>query len=245
MADHKLVLEKRTITGKKLKNLRAEDKIPSVIYGADVKEPILAASDYNATEKVARAAGHHSPVDLTIDGKEQLALIKEVAIDPVTRRILNVSFQAISADAEVEATTPIVIENFEESEASKLHLAYLQVLEDIDVKAKPSDLKSKLVVDGSKLASTDDRLTIADIQLPAGVSFVDPDIDMNQVVANVYDPAAEAAAREAAEKAEAEAAAAAAAEAGEGEEAAGAEAPAEGEGEADKDEDKPAEEKSE
>lgn len=241
MADHKLVLEKRTITGKKLKNLRAEDKIPSVIYGADVKEPILAASDYNATEKVARAAGHHSPVDLTIEGKEQLALIKEVAIDPVTRRILNVSFQAISADAEVEATTPIVIENFEESEASKLHLAYLQVLEDIDVKAKPSDLKSKLVVDGSKLASTDDRLTIADIQLPAGVSFVDPDIDINQVVANVYDPAAEAAAREAAEKAEAEAAAAEAAEAGEGEEEAKEEAPAE----ADKGEDKPAEEKSE
>lgn len=241
MADHKLVLEKRTITGKKLKNLRAESKIPSVIYGADVKEPILAMSDYNATEKVARAAGHHSPVDLTIEGKEQLALIKEVAIDPVTRRILNVSFQAISADAEVEATTPIVIENFEESEASKLHLAYLQVLEDVDVKAKPSDLKSKLVVDGSKLASTDDRLTIADIQLPAGVSFVDPDIDMNQVVANVYDPAAEAAAREAAEKAEAEAATTEAAEASEGEETK-EEAPAEGEGDKG---DKPAEEKSE
>ena len=202
MADFKLVLEKRTATGKKLKGLRAEDKIPSVIYG--LEQPILVASDYNATDKVARAAGYHSPVSLDIAGKQQLAIIKDVAIDPVTRRIMNVSFQAISADAAVEATTPIVIENFDASEAAKLHLAYLQVLEEIEVKAKPSDLPDKLAIDASKLASTDDRLTIADINLPNGVAFVDPEIEMDQVVANVYDPAAEAAAREAADKAAAE-----------------------------------------
>lgn len=213
MADYKLLLDKRTVTGKKVKALRAEDKIPSVVYGEG--EPVLTVSDYNATEKIVRAAGYHSPVDLTVDGKAQLAIVKDVAIDPVTRRINNVSFQAISADAEVEATTPIVIENFDASEAAKLHLAYLQVLEEIEVKAKPSDLKSKLVVDASKLASTDDRLTIADIQLPTGVAFVDPEIDMDQVVANVYDPAAEAAAREAADKKAAEEAAATEGEGGE------------------------------
>ena len=42
MAEYKLALEKREITGKKLKALRAEGKIPSVIYGG--KEPVLAAS---------------------------------------------------------------------------------------------------------------------------------------------------------------------------------------------------------
>lgn len=239
MADFTLALEKRTVTGKKLKNLRAEDKIPSVVYGKD--EPILAASDYNTTEKIARAAGYHSPVSLDIDGKTQLAIIKDVAIDPVSRRILNVSFQAISADAKVEATTPIVIENFDASEAAKLHLAYLQVLEEVEIKAKPSDLPSKLAIDATKLASTDDRLTIADIQLPTGVEFVDPETDMNQVVANVYDPAAEAAAREAAEKKAAEEAAAEAAESAEGEEES-EEKPAEGE---EKSDEKPAEEKAE
>ena len=50
MAEYKLSLEKRELTGKKLKVLRASGLIPSVIYGG--KEPVLAASEYVATEKV-------------------------------------------------------------------------------------------------------------------------------------------------------------------------------------------------
>ena len=41
--------------------------------------------------------------------------------------------------------------------------------------------------------------------MPNGVSFSDKELDMNQVVASLYDPVAEAAAREAEEKAAAEA----------------------------------------
>ncbi len=83
MSEIKLNLEARTLTGKKLASLRAEGKIPSVIYGE--KEPILASSDYVETEKVLRVAGYHSPVELTIDKKNQLALVEDVAIDPVSR----------------------------------------------------------------------------------------------------------------------------------------------------------------
>ena len=196
MSEIKLNLEARTLTGKKLASLRAEGKIPSVIYGE--KEPILASSDYVETEKVLRVAGYHSPVELTIDKKNQLALVKDVAIDPVSRKIINVEFQAISATAAVEATTPVVIENFEASDASKLyHFAYTQSIEELDVKAKPADLPEKLVIDASKLASVDDKLTVADIALPKGVEFADKELNPEQVVASLYDPAAEAAAREA------------------------------------------------
>lgn len=197
MAEQKLALTKRTLTGKKLKSLRAEDQIPSVIYGDAGVEPILTASDYNATEKVLRAAGYHSPIDLEIDGKAQLAIAKAIDLDPVTRRILNVEFRAISADAVVEATTPITVVNFDSSDAAKLHLVYLQVMEEIEVKAKPADLPKEITVDASKLAKADDRLTVSDLQLPKGVELVDKDLDGNTPVANVYDPAAEAAAREA------------------------------------------------
>ena len=197
MAEQKLALTKRTLTGKKLKSLRAADQIPSVIYGDAGMEPILTASDYNATEKVLRAAGYHSPIDLEIDGKAQLAIDKAVDLDQVTSRILNVEFRAISADAVVEATTPITIVNFDSSDAAKLHLVYLQVMEEVEVKAKPADLPKEITVDASKLAKADDRLTVSDLQLPKGVELVDKELDGNTPVANVYDPAAEAAAREA------------------------------------------------
>lgn len=201
MAEYKLSLEKRELTGKKLKGLRASGLIPSVVYGG--KEPVLAASEYVATEKVLDQAGYHSPIDLDVAGKKHLAIVKDVQIDPVSRKIVNIEFQAISANEVVEATTPIVIVEFEASEASKIyHFAMIQVLEEIDVKAKPADLPKELTVDASQLKNVDDKLTIANIVLPNGVEFADKELDAEQVVASLYDPAAEAAAREAEEAAE-------------------------------------------
>ena len=206
MAEYKLTLEKREITGKKLKGLRAEGMIPSVVYG-DIK-PTLAMSEYVATEKVLLGAGYHSPIDLDIAGKKQLAIVKDVQVDPVTRKIVNIEFQAVSANEAVVATTPIVIVNFEASEASKLyHFAMTQAIEEIDVKAKPADLPKELEVDAGFMKDVDDKIVIADIKLPNGVELADKELFAEQVVASLYDPAAEAAAREAeSEKPEVEAA---------------------------------------
>lgn len=192
---NQLSLEQRTAQGKKLKALRAAGQIPSVIYG--VAEPILTVSAYNATEKVLLEAGYHSPVELLISGKPQLAIVKNIDVDPVSRRILNVEFQAISADEVVTATTPIRVVEFEASDASKFHFVVMPVLEEIEVKAKPSDLPEELIVSGAKLTGVNDKLTVADLVLPKGVELADKELDKNTVIANVYDPAAEAAAREA------------------------------------------------
>ena len=211
MAEYKLTLEKREVTGKKLKNLRASGLIPSVIFGG--KEPILSASEYVATEKVLSGAGYHSPIDLTVDGKKRLAIVKDVHIDPVSRKIINIEFQAISAKEAVEATTPVVVVNFEESEASKTyHFAMNQAIDEIDVKAKPADLPKELTIDASGLETVEDKLTLAMIKLPEGVEYADKEIDLEQVVVSLYDPAAEAEKRAAEEAKEAEEAAEAAEE---------------------------------
>lgn len=203
MSEAKLALAKREVSGKKVKALRDQGMIPSVVFGKG--EPILTQSSYNETEKAVRAAGYHSPIDLTIDGKAQMVLVKSVDIDPVKRLIRNIEFQAIKANEVVEATTPIKIVNFESSNASKAHLVLSLVLEEIDVKAKPADLPEAIEIDASKLATAEDSLTVADIVLPKGVEFADKEIDMDLPIANVYDPAEEAAERDA--KAEADKAA--------------------------------------
>ena len=204
MSEIKLTLQPRTVTGKKLAALRADGQIPSVVYGKDV-EPIMAQSAYNDTEKVLRTAGYHSTIDLKIDGKDQLALVKNVDVDPVSRKIINIEFQGVSADQAVEATTPIVLVGFEESEANKLHFAITQSMEEIDVKAKPSDLPKELTINVAGLATINDKVTVADIVLPKGVEFANKELESEQVVASLYDPAAEAAAREAEEAAAKEA----------------------------------------
>ena len=220
MSEDKLSLAKRELTGKKVKSLREQGLIPSVVFGEG--EPILTQSAYNETEKVLLSAGYHSPIDLDIAGKKQMALVKTVHMNPVKRTIDNVEFQAINANEVVEATTPIEIVNFEQSDASKAHLTILQVMEEIDVKAKPADLPEAIIVDASGLKNAEDGIVVADLKLPKGVELADKELDPEQPVANVYDPAQEAADREAeaaadkaaeeARAAEAEAAAAAPAE---------------------------------
>ncbi|MBQ3320653.1 50S ribosomal protein L25 [Candidatus Saccharibacteria bacterium] len=203
MAEHKLALKKRELTGKKLKSLRKEGFIPSVVYGN--KEPKLFSSEYVATEKVLEKAGYHSPIDLDLEGKKQMAIVKDVQIDPVSRMIVNVEFQAISAREVVEAMTPITIVNFEESEASKTyHFMMTQAIEEIAIKAKPADLPNGLEIDASGLENVEDKLTIKDIKLPEGVEFSDKELDLEQVVVSLYDPVAEAEKREAEAEAEAE-----------------------------------------
>ena len=195
MTEYKLKLEKREVTGKKSKTLRRAGLVPSVIYGG--KEPVLVSSEYVATEKVLEKAGYHSPIDLDVAGKKQMAIVKTVQVDPVSRRIINVAFQAISAKGVVEATTPVVVVDFEASEASKTyHFAMTQTVESLDVKAKPADLPKELTVDASKMVNVEDKLTVADIKLPAGVEFA-KELDPEQIVASLYDPTAEAEKREA------------------------------------------------
>lgn len=221
MSEDKLSLAKRELTGKKVKNLREQGLIPSVVFGEG--EPILTQSAYNETEKVLLSAGYHSPIDLDIAGKKQMALVKTVHMNPVKRTIDNVEFQAISADEVVEATTPIEIVNFEQSDANKAHLTLLQVMEEIDVKAKPANLPEAIIVDASGLKTVEDGIVVSDLKLPKGVELADKELDPEQPIANVYDPAQEAADREAEAEADkaaeearaAEAAAAAAAPASE------------------------------
>ena len=212
MSEYKLTLKEREITGKKVKSLRADGLIPSVVYGG--KEQLLLASEYVPTEKVLLEAGYHSPIDLMVDGKKHLAIVKDVHIDPVSRRIVNVEFQAISAREAVVATTPIVIVGFDESEASKTyHFALNQSIDEIDVKAKPADLPKELEINASSMESIDDKLKLSNIKLPENVEFAEKELDMEQVIASLYDPAAEAEKREAEEAAEAAAATEAEAEA--------------------------------
>jgi large subunit ribosomal protein L25 len=179
------------VSGKKVKALRRQGLITSVVYGKGIT-PILTQSEYNPTEAAVSVAGYHSPINLDIDGKAQLAMVKNVDIDPVRRTILNIEFQGISADEVVLAETPITLVGLGSSEAERLHFSILQVLETVEIKAKPADLPEALEIDVTALANVGDGVNLGDIKLPKGVEFAEKEINLEQVVANVYDPIAEA-----------------------------------------------------
>jgi len=197
MNDISLKLSERTTEGKKVAKLRQEGFVPSVVYGGKAA-PISTQSAFVDTAKVVRAAGKHSPVHLTIDGKKKLAMIKSVDFDPVKHAVRHVAFHAVKQNDKITAEVPIVLIGAGESEAEKAGLVVLQAIEKIEIKAIPANLPEALELSIAELTSTDDKLTLADLALPEGVEFAELEQDTSLVVANVYEPSALQAANEAA-----------------------------------------------
>ena len=140
-----LKLTERTVHGKKVKALRREGVVPAVVYGPGM-EPVAVQVDQVLMAKVYAAAGKHAPVHLTIGDKKRIAMIKDVEVDNVKRRINHVSFHAVRQNKPVEAEVPIRLVGEGESEAERNGLIVLQTLEKIEVKALPLDLPEALEV---------------------------------------------------------------------------------------------------
>ncbi|MCA9341146.1 50S ribosomal protein L25 [Candidatus Saccharibacteria bacterium] len=204
-----LALDKRVVQGKKVKQLRVDGIVPVVIYGPGI-EPINAQVEYNLLAKVYRKAGTHAPVQVTIDGKKKIALIKEVDVDPVKGTIRHVSFHAVKATDPVVAEVPVRLVGEGESEAERSGLVVLQNLEKIEVRALPMDLPEAIEVSVLDLKEAGEKVTLADATLPEGVEFVERDSGhgdqaedekqhvTDQMVASVWEPSALAASNEAA-----------------------------------------------
>lgn len=197
MSEITLKLDERTVSGKKVAALRQEGIVPSVVYGGK-NDAISTQSSLVETTKVAQAAGKHSPVNLIIDGKKKLAIITNIDIHPLKHHVRHVSFHTIKQNDIITTEVPIHLVGQGESEAEKAGLVVLQAIEHVMIKAKPASLPEALELSIAGLATTDDKLTLADITLPEGVEFNDNEQDQDLVVANVYEPSALQAANDAA-----------------------------------------------
>lgn len=195
MSTISLKLDTRTVTGKKVATLLKQDIVPSVVYGGHA-DPVSTQSGFVETTKVVHAAGKHSPVDITLDGKKTMAIIKSIDIDPVRHTLRHVAFHTIKQNEVITTEVPVVLVGEGESAAEKAGLVVLQAIEHLEVKAKPADLPESLELSIRDLATTEDKLTVGDIKLPQGVEFADADQDLDLVIANVYEPSALQAANE-------------------------------------------------
>lgn len=190
-----LTLEKRELTGKKVNQLRKSGKTPGVIYGHSL-EPIDVQAHQVALAKVVATAGKHHLVNLDLEGKKHQGIIKSVDIDPVKHSVRHVSFHIVNQNEKIETTIPIRLVGEGESEAEKAGLVVLQTLDSLIIRSLPKDLPDAFEVSIVGLSEAGQTVTIADIAVPKGVELAEEDTSIT--VANVYEPAALAAANEAA-----------------------------------------------
>jgi large subunit ribosomal protein L25 len=106
MAD-KITAEKRTEFGKgAARRIRREDKIPAVVYGHG-DDPVHVTLPGHETMMALKHGGANALLDLQIDGSSQLALTKQVQVDPIRRVIEHVDFVAVKRGEKVTVDVPI------------------------------------------------------------------------------------------------------------------------------------------
>ncbi len=178
----KLEAKKRDLKGLKPNALRAEGNIPAVIHdhGKDSYHILVGDKQLNIAY---HKAGKHTPVEVEVGDKKFTTLIKEVTYKPATTIMYHTVFQAIKANEKVNAEIPLRLT--EDIPAERASLLVVLGIDYVEVEALPKDLVDAIEVDASSLAEAGDKLTVADIRVPAGITIT---TDGEQLVASVEVP---------------------------------------------------------
>ena len=145
----------RTATGKKAtRDLRKNGGVPCNLYGENKNEngESIAMSFATTQEELRKLV--YSPdiysVNLTIDGKECKAVMKELQFHPVTDALLHVDFYEITEEKPIVMGVPIQMTGLAEGVKAGGKLA--ASVRKLKVRAPYTAIPEKLIIDVTNLA---------------------------------------------------------------------------------------------
>jgi large subunit ribosomal protein L25 len=149
-------------TGKKAAKLvRSENKIPSVLYGSGMETVPLEIDYADFYHYYKESIGHQSFIFLQIGKKEHRCLVRDMQIDPVTREIVHLDFQEVTAGQSLDVEIPVI--TLGEAPGIKEGGMLDAGIRDLQIRCLPKDLPNAVEIDVSEL-QIGDSIHIADIQ---------------------------------------------------------------------------------
>src|SRR3954463_16622319 len=111
MAEVTLEVTRRERSGKEIaKKLRAGGKVPAVVYGGH-KESVAIEVDRKSVSELIQKSEHgvRSIFLLKMSGTDQQrhAMIKDIQIDPISRKMTHIDFVRVVMDEVVRVTIPV------------------------------------------------------------------------------------------------------------------------------------------
>ena len=168
--------EKRTVTGKQVKALRREGKLPAVIYGRHI-DPISIVLEAHSASRTLAKASSSTLVNIELDGKQYPTLVREKQLDFIRNSLIHVDFMAVSMTEKITASVGIHITG--ESPAVKEFGAILVTgLTELEVECLATDLPERFTVDVSGLAEISSGMYVRDVVPPANVEILDDPDEM-------------------------------------------------------------------
>ena len=153
-----------------VKKLRSAGRIPGVLYGSGQDASGVEIDTKSFEVLVKQSTSGALLVDLACDGKNNLALVKEVQYHPLTGAYLHVDFHSVNENEPVTVFVPV--ESTGEAVGVAVGGGHLEhVLFRVRVRGLPEDIPDELVVDVSNL-DIGHTLHVKDIEAPGGVEIL-------------------------------------------------------------------------
>ena len=151
-----------------LSKIRAEKNIPAVVYGGH-KEPVIVTVSVKDLDKIIKA-GKNTLVEITLNGKAELALVKEVQYHAVTDRPIHADFQRVSMKDKMDVVVPIRLEGTS-ADIAQYGAIVEHIMREIEVRALVSAIPHEIVVDITPM-TINKGIVAGDIKLPEGVELI-------------------------------------------------------------------------
>jgi large subunit ribosomal protein L25 len=204
MKKHLLKVSKRTIFGRKTKKLRLQNLIPANVFGKKITSFSVQIPQADLL-KTYKEAGETGLVEIDLEGKNYTVLIQNIQKHAVTDDILHVDLHQVDLKEKIHAKVPLEITGIAQAVEQKKGLL-LELLDEIEVEALPTDLPEKIVVDVVNLKEVGNSIKVSDLKLdPSLTVLTKAEVEIAKIGALLTKDAEKLAAEEAAAKAAAQA----------------------------------------
>jgi large subunit ribosomal protein L25 len=118
-----------------------------------------------------RVAGMTQLATLEVEGKEYTVLAREIQQHVTRRSVLHIDFMEVDMTATITSEVELVLVG--ESPAMELEEGMIaQAMFSVDIECLPDALISRIEVDVSSILTPGDRIQIADLDIPEGVTLL-------------------------------------------------------------------------
>jgi large subunit ribosomal protein L25 len=176
--DAVLQAEKRGGRGKnEARRLRAQGRIPAVVYGAEKGKAVEIAVDPKVLLRILHSeSGVNTLIGLTLDGSDTRVLVKEYQLDPIDHKLLHADFYQVAMDKTITVTVPIVLKG--EAKGVKQQGGIVDfVNREIEIEVLPGDIPENITVDISELM-LHEGVRVRDLQAEGAKWKATSDADM-------------------------------------------------------------------
>lgn len=166
----------------KVKKILSQRQVPGIVYSKYIKEPIMVQFDKNEFLKLYKEAGSSSVITIKWDDIEQIALIHNLQLDPVTDALIHVDFLAVKKWEKVKAEVPVIVEW--EDILEKAWLKVNLIADHIELESIPSKLPHNIKINVSEMQNGE-NIHVEDLKLWDDIEII---ADKDDVVLVVYNP---------------------------------------------------------